>query len=71
MRLRKKKELYNRGRGLVDLKCKRVCRRLTKKRRSRVIDAKEIHGEGGGVVDANSYCKGGRGMLVTGKADKI
>ena len=30
------------------LKCRRVCRRLIKKRRSGVIDAKEIHGEGGG-----------------------
>ena len=37
------------GGGLVDLKCRRVCRRLIKKRRSGVIDAKEIHGEGGGA----------------------
>ena len=42
------KKLYHRGRGVVDLKCRRVCRRLIKKRRSGVIDAKEIHGEGVG-----------------------
>ena len=36
------------GGGLVDIKCRRVCRRLIKKRRSGVIDAKEIHGKGGG-----------------------
>ena len=46
--------------GVVDLKCRRVCRRLVKKRISGVIVAKEIYGEeGGGVVDANCYCKGG------------
>ena len=56
-----KKGVISSGRGLVDLKCRRVCRRLIKKRRSGVIDAKEIHGEGGGVVDANCYCKGGGG----------
>ena len=74
MRLQKKgvissEEGGHRGRGLVDLKCRRVCRRLIKKRRSGVIDAKEIQVEG--VVDANYYCKGGGGMLDTGKADKI
>ena len=41
-----------------------------KEEKIRIIDAKEIHGGGGGVVDANRYCKGG-GMLDTGKADKI
>ena len=59
MQLRKKGVISS-GEGLVDLKSRRVCRRLIKKRRSGVINAKEIHGEGGGgVVNANCYWKGG------------
>ena len=42
MRMRKKKELDHRGGGVVDLKCRRVCRRSINKSRSGVIVAKEI-----------------------------
>ena len=56
MRLRKK-ELDHRdgmgvGWGLVDLKCRRVCRRFLKKRRSGCIVEKEIYG-GGGYAKSN------------------
>ena len=36
------------GGGVVDLKCRRMCRVFVKKRRSGRILAKEIYGEGGG-----------------------
>ena len=40
------------GRGVDDLKCRRVCRIFVKKRRSGRIVAKEIYGgRGGGGVE--------------------
>ena len=50
---KKRSWIIGEGGGVVDL-----YRRLIKKRRSGVIVAKETYGEGGGVVDANCYCKG-------------
>ena len=39
--------------GIVDLKCRKVCRIFVKKRRSGRIDAKEIYGGRGGGVRQN------------------
>ena len=39
------------GGGVVDLKCRRVCRIFVKNRRSGRIVAKEIYGGGGVGVD--------------------
>ena len=51
-----KRGLDHRGRGggVVDLKCRRVCRIFVKKRRSGRIVAKEIYGGRGGVDKISS-----------------
>ena len=56
------------GEGVVDLKCRRVGRRLVKKRRSGVVVAKKIYGEEGELTQTVTA----RGcMLDTDREDKI
>ena len=66
-----KKGVISSGRGLVDLKCQEGMPKTDKEEKIRGYRRKGNPWGGGGVVDANCYCKGGGVMLDTGKADKI